>query len=623
MSGYIAKLAHLPRRVKIIVLMFADLVLLPLALWSSIALRMGTLHPDVSLFWWLFIVVPILTVPIFVRLGLYRAVIRYLDLEIVRTIFYGVSLSVLLLVVLLLMTKTIAFPRSSIIIYGLISVGYIASSRYFARGVLRSVEHRQKRKQKVAVYGAGRAGLQTVLALISGPEYCPILFFDDNKEMHGRLVAGIRVHNPANALELMDKNDCYQLLLAIPSASRARRKEIIQQFEGQNIQLKTIPGFGELVNGSVRIDEIREVGIEDLLGRDPVPPFQDLFSSCITGKSVLVTGAGGSIGSELCRQILKNQPKKLVLFERSEFALYKIEQELKRLPLTSEVKLILGDIQDDVFFESVIVKYQVEAVYHAAAYKHVPLVEENIVPSVLNNVFGTLKVALVSQRQKVQTFVLISTDKAVRPTNVMGATKRLAELILQSLAEKKSLTRFSMVRFGNVLGSSGSVVPLFKEQISAGGPVTVTHPQVTRYFMTIAEASQLVIQAGAMGVGGDVFVLDMGESVKIYDLAKKMIELSGLEVYDKVTNKGDIAIEFCGLRSGEKLYEELLIGSNVSKTLHPRIMRAQEDYLSWAELEVYLQSLKSSCDQGNSAEIYTSLQQIVKEFKPQPLIASH
>lgn len=618
MSKYLARLAFLPRRAKIIVLMFADLILLPLALWSSIALRMGSLHPEVNEFWWLFFVVPVLTVPIFVRLGLYRAVIRYLDLEIVKTIFYGVSLSVFLLIVLLLMTKSISFPRSSIIIYGLISVGYIASSRYLARGVLRSVEYRQKRKQHVAIYGAGRAGLQTALALISGPEYNPILFFDDNKDMHGRLVAGIRVHNPENALELMDKNDCYQLLLAIPSASRMRRKEIIQRFKGQNIQLKTIPGFGELVNGTVLIDEIREVGIEDLLGRDPVPPFQDLISSCITGKSVLVTGAGGSIGSELCRQILNNHPQKLVLFERSEFALYKIEQELKRSALTNDAKIVhvLADIHDDAFFESVLAKHRVETVYHAAAYKHVPLVEENIVPSVLNNVFGTLKVALASQRQKVKTFVLVSTDKAVRPTNVMGATKRMAELILQSLAEKKSHTLFCMVRFGNVLGSSGSVVPLFKEQIKNGGPVTVTDANVTRYFMTIAEASQLVIQAGAMGVGGDVFVLDMGEAVKIYDLAKKMIELSGFEVYDNETGKGDVAIEFSGLRSGEKLYEELLIGSNVSQTLHPRVMRAQEDFLSWSELDVYLQSLKSYCELGKTSEVYTLLQQVVKEFKP-------
>ncbi len=617
MSIYLAKLAYLPRRTKIIVMMLADLALLPLALWSSIALRLGTFNPYVFDYWWLFLIVPICTVPFFIRLGLYRSVIRFLDIEIIKTVFYGVTLSTLTLVAVLLMTRAVTFPRSSILIYWVISSGYIAFSRYFARGVLRSIERKQKRRQKVAIYGAGRAGLQTALALMSGPEYSPVLFFDDNPEMHGALVAGIRVHDPALALEIMDRVDCYQLLLALPSASRVRKKEIINKFEGQSIQLKTIPGLGELVTGTVMIDDIREVGVEDLLGRDPVPPFQDLITSCITNKSVLVTGAGGSIGSELCRQILLNNPTKIILYERSEYALYKIEQELKRTFIGSETEIVhvLGDIQDQAYLESILAQYQVETVYHAAAYKHVPLVERNIVSSVQNNVFGTLKVALASKQQKVKTCVLISTDKAVRPTNVMGATKRLAELLLQAMANEKSSTLYCMVRFGNVLGSSGSVVPLFKDQIKIGGPITVTHPSVTRYFMTITEASQLVIQAGAMGVGGDVFVLDMGESVKIYDLAKKMIELSGLEVYDKVTGKGDIAIEFTGLRAGEKLYEELLIGNNVSKTNHPRIMRAQEDYISWPELEAYLARLNTYCVHGDSIAIYSLLQEIVKEFK--------
>lgn len=610
-------LATLPRRYKMMIMILADVILLPLALWSAIALRYGTFEPEVEHYGWLFAVVPLYTVPLFVRFGLYRAVIRYVDEKIIRTVFAGVTLSVFILVTIALMARIQGLPRSSLIIYWVLSGSYIAASRYLARGIIRTLQVRERRKVQVAIYGAGQAGMQTALALMSGPEYRPVLFFDDNPELHGASVAGIRVYDPEDAIRIMDEHSCSQLLLALPSAPRSRKQAIIKNFEGQNIQLKTIPGMGDLVTGSVRIEDIREVGIEDLLGRDPVPPFPELISSCIENQAVMVTGAGGSIGSELCRQILNYHPKRLVLFERSEFFLYQLESELRADFPQAEVIPVLGDVLNEDQLGMVLSRYRIETVYHAAAYKHVPLVESNVIAGVMNNVFGTLFAARASLKEKVKNFVLISSDKAVRPTNVMGATKRLAELVLQGLATQNTQTRLSMVRFGNVLGSSGSVVPLFKEQIRTGGPVTVTHPDVTRYFMTIPEASQLVIQAGAMGGQGEVFVLDMGESIRIVDLAHKMIELSGFEVKDQQTGRGDIEIKFVGLRPGEKLYEELLIGSNVGKTSHPRILKAQEDCIEMQTLSVFLSQLHENCKSGQDHEVLRNLQQIVKEYKPQ------
>lgn len=609
-----SELATLPRKYKIMIMILSDIVLLPLALWSAIALRYGSFSPDIGSYLWLFLILPFFTVPLFAKFGLYRAVIRYMDEKIIQTVFYGVTLSVLILTSLVVMTRIVGLPRSSILIYWVLSSSYIAASRYLARGIIRTLQRKERRKTQVAIYGAGQAGMQTALALMSGPEYRPVIFFDDNPELHGASVAGIRVYDPKNAIDIMDQFSCHQLLLALPSAKRFRRQEIIRQFEGQKIQLKTIPGMGDLVTGSVKIEDIREVGIEDLLGRDPVPPFEDLILKCIEKKSVLVTGAGGSIGSELCRQILEYKPQVLVLFERSEFFLYQIEQELKQNFSRLQIIPVLGDVLNEDQMRFVLSQYKIETVYHTAAYKHVPLVESNIISGVTNNVFGTLSAARAALKENVETFVLISSDKAVRPTNVMGTTKRLAELVLQGIAKQKPKTRFCMVRFGNVLGSSGSVVPLFKEQIKNGGPVTVTHPDVTRYFMTIPEASQLVLQAGAMGDGGEVFVLDMGESIKIKDLAKKMIELSGFEVKNFTTGEGDIGIEFIGLRPGEKLYEELLIGHNVGRTKHPRIMKADEDYIDMDTLSRLLKKLNENCDAGAAQAVLENLKEIVKEF---------
>jgi FlaA1/EpsC-like NDP-sugar epimerase len=612
------RIAELPRRFKILIMLSCDVVLLPLALWSAVALRLGSFAPDVSQFWWVFFVIPFVTVPIFIRFGLYRAVIRYMDDKIIYTVIYGVSLSVLLLTAVVAMTKLIALPRTSIVIYWVIAIAYIAASRFVARGLIRTIETKKDRKQNVAIYGAGQAGRQTALALVSGREFRPVAFFDDNKELHGTSLAGLRVYDPKDALRIMQKLGCEQLLIAMPSSSRAVRKEIISRFEGKDIILKILPGLGDLVHGKVRIEDIREVGVEDLLGRDPVPPFAELISACIADRVVLVSGAGGSIGSELCRQILANGPARLVLFERSEFALYKIEQELTRLYPTAPLTSVLGDVLDQDHMFKVLRAYDVQTIYHAAAYKHVPLVEANADAGVVNNVFGTMAAARAAIKASVATFVLISTDKAVRPTNIMGASKRLAELVLQGFAKEGGHnTRFCMVRFGNVLGSSGSVVPLFKEQIQSGGPITVTHPEVTRYFMTIPEAAQLVLQAGSMGQGGDVFVLDMGEPVKIVDLARKMVELSGLEVREPGSDTGDIAIQFVGLRPGEKLYEELLIGDNVTWTTHPRIMRAEEHSLDSDFLAAKLDEMYDACVGGRTEQIRELLRTLVTEYQPE------
>jgi len=598
-------------------MVFADLVLIPFALWSAIALRLGSFDVPVENIWWVFVLIPLFTLPLFLRLGLYRAVIRYFDEKIILTIVVGVTLSVLLMTAVVFLSQTYGVPRSSIVIYWVICVTYITLSRYMARGLMRQIERKERRRQKVAIYGAGRSGLQTALSMLQSPDYNPVLFFDDNPELQGRTVAGIRVYKPEKAIELMAEHDCYQLLFAIPSASLQQRQKIIRQFEQKNIQMKIIPGLSSIVDGKVKIESIREVGVEDLLGRDPVPPDEQLIQRIISNKVILVTGGGGSIGSELCRQILKRQPQKLIIYERSEFLLYNIDKELDSLKKDIQIVPILGDILDTEKLTSVLKNHQVESLYHAAAYKHVPLVELNMNAGIENNILGTLSVLKAVESSQVKNFTLISTDKAVRPTNVMGASKRVAEMCVQMTAEKdkqKENTIFSMVRFGNVLGSSGSVVPLFKEQIKAGGPVTVTHPEITRYFMTIPEACELVLQAAAMAKGGDLFVLDMGAPVKILDMAKNMILLSGFSVRDQLNPEGDIAIEFVGLRSGEKLYEELLIGNNVSVTAHPRIMRAQEKFLSANELATHLENLEKYCNQDDQKNLVEELKKLVPEF---------
>lgn len=623
-------LLKLPRQSKRFIMLASDLVLLPMALWSAVALRLGNWLPDMSHLWWVLLAAPAIAIPIFIKINLYRAVVRYMDDKVVFVIFGGVTLAVLLLVAVVALSGVQGVPRSSFVIYWLIALLYIGGSRLLARAYIRRFEIKVGggERTRVAIYGAGQAGVQLAVSLQHTlKNFLPVAFFDEKSDLHGCEISGIPVYSPADFTDVLDEESFSTVLLALPSISRKRRQEIIREMEGFRLSIKTIPGIVDLVSGKATIDEIRDVEIEDLLGRDSVPPVQQLLYECIQDKAVLVTGAGGSIGSELCRQILLWAPKRLVLFEMSELALYQIERELNTIKAKADINVevisILGSVTHRHRVETVLRSFEIQTIYHAAAYKHVPLVEHNPIEGVRNNVFGTWHVAEAARSAGVETFVLISTDKAVRPTNVMGASKRFAELILQGLSQLDGPTRYCMVRFGNVLGSSGSVVPLFRKQIQEGGPVTVTHPDITRYFMTIPEAAQLVLQAGSMGQGGDVFVLDMGSPVKIVDLARRMIHLSGLEVRDEAHPDGDVVIEFTGLRPGEKLYEELLIGDNVSGTEHSLIMRAEERQLQWMVMQGLLNRLDSACHDFDCQEVREILLEAVDGYQPQCEISDH
>jgi len=482
------------------------------------------------------------------------------------------------------------------------------------------INNASSKRQNVLIYGAGSAGIQLATALSYSRELRPIAFIDDDPGLSNHHIIGMKVHTSSELEQLIISMNIKEVLLAIPSISRIQRNKIINRLESYPVLVRSVPGVSELAQGNLNIDDLNVVGIDDLLGRDPVPPNQNYIRSNITNKVVMITGAGGSIGSELCRQIMQLQPNKIVLFEQNEFSLYAIDQELIGMKLDIDIVPILGSILNASLVEQVCCKFDVQTIYHAAAYKHVPMIELNNFSGVDNNIFGTLSCAEAASLANVETFVLISTDKAVRPTNTMGATKRFAEMILQAISQKYqgkgNATNFSMVRFGNVLDSSGSVIPLFKKQIKNGGPVTVTDPEIIRYFMTIPEAAQLVIQAGAMSKGGDVFLLDMGEPVKILDLAKKMIRLSGLEVKDNDNPNGDIEILFTGLRPGEKLYEELLIGDNALTTEHKLILRSEEEMLPWSELEVILHKLKIAVDEQNFKGVRELLVETVHGYKP-------
>lgn len=610
----------LPRRQKQFLAICTDFLLLLLAFWSALVLRFDTVFINMNTYGWQMIAAPLLAIPIFIRLGLYRAVIRFMEDRVVFVVAGGVTLSVLLLAAVMALTHTIGLSRGVLGIYWLLASVYVGASRFFARSYFLRAERSMRRRTRVAIYGAGQAGTQLVYALRAGREYIPMAFFDDDPVAQESEVAGLHVYPPAGLTAVLAAQGFDELLLAIPSASRARRAEIIEQLEGLHCKVKLIPGMADILNGHVTADAIREVEIDDLLGRELVAPDPRLLERCITGKVVLVSGAGGSIGSELCRQILRLRPSRLVLMDLSEFALYSIEQELLslslRLGISVDLVPLLGSVMHQHRVELAMRGFGVQTVYHAAAYKHVPLVEHNPIEGIRNNSIGTRRMAEAALAADVETFVLISTDKAVRPTNVMGASKRLAELVLQALARKGGKTRFCMVRFGNVLGSSGSVVPLFRKQIEAGGPITLTHPEITRYFMTIPEAAQLVIQAGSMGQGGEVFVLDMGKPVKIIDLARRMVHLSGLEVRDEQHPDGDIAIEIVGLRPGEKLYEELLIGENVEGTSHPLIMRAYEHEVPWGKLTERFLQLDEACRVFEFDRVLKLLGEMVQEYVP-------
>ncbi|EFZ8258234.1 TPA: polysaccharide biosynthesis protein [Shigella sonnei] len=585
--------------------------------WLSYWLRLDEQTAFLSApMWFAAAILTIFTVFIFIRIGLYRAVLRYVSAKIMLLIPVGILASTLSLVVISY-SLSIMLPRTVVGIYFLVLLLLTSGSRLLFRMIL---NYGVKGSAPVLIYGAGESGRQLLPALMQAKEYFPVAFVDDNPRLHKAVIHGVTVYPSDKLSYLVDRYGIKKILLAMPSVSKSQRQKVITRLEHLPCEVLSIPGMVDLVEGRAQISNLKKVSIDDLLGRDPVAPDAKLMAENITGKAVMVTGAGGSIGSELCRQIVRYKPAKLVLFELSEYALYAIEKELSALcdkeVLNVPVIPLLGSVQRQNRLQMVMKSFGIQTVYHAAAYKHVPLVEHNVVEGVRNNVFGTLYCAESAIESGVETFVLISTDKAVRPTNTMGTTKRLAELVLQALSARQSQTRFCMVRFGNVLGSSGSVVPLFEKQIAQGGPVTLTHRDIIRYFMTIPEASQLVIQAGAMGHGGDVFVLDMGDPVKIYDLAKRMIRLSGLSVRDDKNPDGDIAIEVTGLRPGEKLYEELLIGDSVQGTSHPRIMTANEVMLPWQDLSLLLKELDQACHDFDHERIRSLLLQAPAAFNP-------
>lgn len=617
-------LSQVSRNKKRAIFVLSDACFLTLCCWMSFALRYGEWEANGFIHWPAYLFAPIISIPVFIRLGLYRAVIRYIGNKALWTVVKAVTLAVLIwatVVHLLGLPQTV--PRSVILIYWFVAIVAVGGSRMLARWLILhqfpgGEQKAKKESERVLIYGAGSAGRQLATALYHSKEFSALAYIDDDLKLSGLDVNGVRVY-PSSEIELLiERFDIDSVLLAIPSASRQANKKIVDSLSTYHVKVLTLPGLSDIAGGKVSVSDVREVDISDLLGRDEVEPNQSLLDACIKQKAVMVTGAGGSIGSELCRQILKQAPKRLVLFEQSEFALYSIEREIKSSYDSIELVAVLGSVTDQDHLEKVMMQFNVDTVYHAAAYKHVPLVEGNNIPGLRNNVLGTWRCAEAAVASNVENFVLISTDKAVRPTNVMGASKRLAELVLQGLSEREGDSiRFTMVRFGNVLGSSGSVIPLFKEQIKQGGPVTVTDPDITRYFMTIPEAASLVIQAGSMGDSGEVFVLDMGEPVKIYNLAKQMINLTGLSVRSAQNPSGDIEIVFTGLRDGEKLYEELLIGDDVVRTDHSMIMRAQEVKLPWGELVQVLDRLSSAIDCYDHALIRDILLANVNGYNPQ------
>lgn len=614
----------LSRSVKQILMVLADAFMIVVALGLSFALLGKDFFGQDQRFYFYLSLATTTSILAFIRIGLYRPLVLYMGLQSGFLLLQGVTIVSGLLAVSYFFSQTLdAFDLAVLPIFWVIALLLIGGTRFWAKVMLQSLIQNFRSKEPVIIYGAGSSGMQLLVALQNGDQYLPVAFVDDSQLMLGNTIHGIRVYSPNSLCELIENFSVRQIFLAIPSATHIERKEILNRLEHLPVHVKTVPDLFDMVSGKVGVDEIKDIDIEDLLGRDIVPPDPELLGACINSQSVMVTGAGGSIGSELCRQIVSINPSRLVLLDSFEFGLYKLEAELlEKLDglgnggANIEIIPLLGSVTNKVQMENAIRTFSVDTVYHVAAYKQVPMVEKNVVEGVQNNIFGTLVSAQAAEKFKVKNFVFISTDKAVRPTNFMGATKRFAEQVLQTMAQRNSGTRFSMVRFGNVLGSSGSVVPLFRNQIGRGGPVTVTHPEVTRYFMTVQEAAQLVIQAGSMATGGDVFVLDMHDPIKIVDLAKKMIHLMGCEVKDENSYRGDIAIEYTGLRPGEKLYEELLIGESVTGTEHPKIMRAEEETLSWGVLEGLLNKLDLACMQGDLKEVRSLLMQAVDGFEP-------
>lgn len=619
--------AALPFKAKRALTFLGDLLLITLALWLALSVQQGAWFTDLTRAAGVFFLLPALTFLVYAQFGLYRAIIRYLGWQALLVIGAGALVSSLCLLGMQVLTELLVAPLTLPVIYGLLLAVLVGGFRVLFWSFVS--DKPTGNSVPVAVYGAGMGGRQLVSLLRSGGHFWPVAFFDDKPTLHGRYIEGIEVIDPRRheMLVKLRSRGVKDVFLCIPSASRFQRRKILNLLEPLAFHIRTVPALDEIISGNARLDEFREIQIEDLLGREAVPPHEDLLERCIRGKTVLVTGAAGSIGTELCLQVIDLGAEKLVLLDHSEYGLYRIEAELRLHIKQYRRKVVLvpllGSVTDLVRMENVFSTYAIDTVYHAAAYKHVPLVEHNPLEGLKVNAFGTYMTADCARRHGVKDFVLISTDKAVRPTNVMGASKRLAEMVLQAMQQEGGKTVFSMVRFGNVLGSSGSVVPLFHEQILRGGPLTVTHQEITRFFMTIPEAVQLVIQAGAMAEGGDVFVLDMGEPVKIADLARHMIRLSGLEVRDDDHPDGDIELVYTGLRPGEKLYEELLIGDDVTGTEHPKIMRAMEEMLPMPELMKRLDILRTAMEQGDQPGIRSILLECVKGYKPGDVFEDH
>lgn len=615
------------RSVKRLTVLVLDVCLSFLATWLAFSLRLDTLHVPEDAQWWVYGLAPLLSTPIFIRFGLYRAIFRYTGQAALLAVAKASGIYSILLLSILMTVQWLGVPRSLGILQPLIFCILVGTSRAVARFWLVSLYARRCAADTVPsrflIFGAGRAGVQTASALGVGGAFSLVGFIDDDAAKVGRSINGIPIFACEQIPELVSQQGVTDILLALPKVSRTRRNAIIESLRHIPVHIRILPDWADVASGRVRMQDFKELDIEDLLGRDPVPPDAELLAHTIKNQVILVTGAGGSIGSELCRQIVRLQPRQLVLLEQSEFNLYAIHHELSSListlknTLHTEVDLVavLVSVTHAPRLTELFQQYRPHTVYHAAAYKHVPLVEANPVIGVENNTIGTLYAAQAAMAAGVKNFVLISTDKAVRPPNVMGASKRLAELVLQAFAHAQPQgTCFSMVRFGNVLGSSGSVVPLFRQQLAAGGPLTVTHAEVTRYFMTIPEAAQLVLQAGAMATGGEVFVLDMGEPIKIIDLARRMIELSGMTVRDASNPHGDMAIQVTGLRPGEKLYEELLIGDNPIPTAHRRIMKAREDFIPLAQLQSHLETLQQGIQTNDIEKLKTVMRQCVHGY---------
>ncbi len=621
LQNFAMPMLALPRWAKRFVVLALDTALCVLTVWLAYYLRLGEFVALSGNAFWAVVTSIAIALPVFIVSGLYRAIFRYSGWPALLAVARAISIYGLLYVSVFTAIGIQDVPRTVGIIQPILLLLFVGASRALARiwlgdqyqSILKNAS-----RPKVLIYGAGRNGRQLVAAMANSHEMQVVGFLDDDDRLHGHVLNGQPIYNPADLASLVPTLTISDVLLAMPNLSRKRRNEILNEIRSAQVAVRTLPSVTELAQGKVSISDLRELDIDDLLGREPVMPNHILLAMNVRSKVVMVTGAGGSIGSELCRQILSVGPSKLLLIEQSEFALYGIHQELEEKISGREITLVplLASVQDNERMHEIMSTWHPNTVYHAAAYKHVPLVEHNPAEGIKNNVLGTLKTAQAAAENGVSDFVLISTDKAVRPTNIMGASKRLAEMALQAIAATNPGTKFSMVRFGNVLGSSGSVVPKFRQQIRDGGPITLTHPEITRYFMTIPEASQLVIQAGAMAKGGDVYVLDMGQSVKIMDLARRMIELSGLTVKDEQNPDGDIEIEITGLRPGEKLYEELLIGDNPKPTSHSRIMKAHEEFISWGDLEGQLRSLEMALNVNDVGVIRLMMEKLVTGYTP-------